>query len=395
MNAKAKGLLFLLAALPLMGSPCDNGVLFEEISPTDLAAPIAIAVDTAKRRAYVVNSNNNFEFTTTHFSILDLADPANPVLLDNPGNPIPFPNFSGQVHLDTATGVAYTPNRASDNADDFTDILLAINVDEASGDFGRVDEFAAGENPFGMACCDALGRLYVVNSGGEGDGTLDVYDPADLSTFVRISLAVISDDFGTYDGQESTEIVLLGDRAFVTSRFGNVYVINTNEVGDTAKNPIDAVVFNDDDGDYRGIATDGTFLYVVDAHDNFGDGLPALRVLDPSLIPVVDPDVPTIAELDIQNVQTALVSLPEDGQPNEVAVFSGKAFVSNQDDDTVSIVDLATNSLVTNVAVGEEPFGITPFAIDGTGFVYVTNLRSNSISIIDPVANTLINTFVP
>lgn len=388
-------LLSVLLSLPLMGSQCDSGVLFEEITPTDLAAPIAVAVDTAKRRAYVVNSNNNFEFTTTHFSILDLADPANPALLDHPANPIPFPNFSGQIHLDAAAGVAYMPNRASDNPDDITDVLLAINVDEGSADFGRVDQFTAGENPFGVACCDALGRLYVVNSGGEGDGTLDIYDPADLSTFVRLSLAVASDDFGTFNGEESTEAVLLGDRAFVTSRFGNIYVINTGEIGDTSKNPIDAVVFNDDDGDYRGIATDGTRLYVADADENTNDGLPALRVIDPALIPVVDTDVPTILELDIAAVQTALIPLPEEGQPNEVAVLNGRAYVSNQDDDTVSVVDLATNALVTNIAVGEEPFGITPFTLDGAGFVYVTNLRSNSISIIDPATNTVINTFAP
>jgi YVTN family beta-propeller protein len=388
-------ILFLLLLLPLMGSQCDDGVLFKEITPTDLAAPIAVSVDTAKRRAYVVNSNNNVEFTSTHFSILDLADPTNPVLLNNAQNPIPIPNFSGQVYLDAAAGLLYTPNRESDNPDDTTDVLLAINVDEASADFGRVDSFAAGENPFGVACCDALGRIYVVNSGGDGDGTLDVYDPADLSTFVRISLAVVSDEFGTFNGEESTEVVLLGDRAFVTSRFGNIYVINTSEVGDTSKNPIDAVVFNDDDGDYRGIATDGTLLYVADADENSGEGLPALRVLDPASIPVVDPDVPTITELDIASVQTAQISLPEDGQPNEVAVFNGRAYVSNQDDDTVSVIDLATNSLSANISVGEEPFGITPFTLDGTDYVYVTNLRSNSISVVDPATNTVINTFAP
>ncbi len=388
-------LLSLLLSLPLLGTQCDNGVLFKEIASNNLAAPIAVAVDTAKRRAYVVNSNNNFEFTTTLFSILDLADPANPVLLDNPENPIPFPNFSGQIYLDAAAGLAYTPNRESDNADDVTDVLLAITIDESSGDFGRVDEFTAGENPFGLACCDALGRIYVVNSGGDGDGTLDVYDPADLSTFTRISLAVISNGFGTFNGEASTEVVLLGDRAFVSSRFGNIYVINTNEVGDTSKNPIDAVVFNDKDGDYRGIATDGTLLYVVDADENKDDGLPAVRVIDPSLIPAVDPDVPTISELDIGDVQTALISLPENGLPNEIAIFGGTAYVSNQDDDTVSVIDLSTNTLSTNIPVGEEPFGITPFTIEGTGFIYVTNLRSNSISVIDPATNTVINTFSP
>lgn len=379
-----------LFTLPLMGSQCDSGVLFKEIG-NELAAPISVAVDTAKKRAYVVNSNNNFEFTSTTFAVLDLTDPAAPVYLNIANNPFPAPNFSSQIYLDTAAGVVYTPNRESDNQDDFVDNLLRIHIDETSGNFGAIDSFTAGENPFGIACCDALGRIYVVNSGGDGDGTLDVYDPADLSTFTRLSLAVITDGHGDFDGQESTEVVLSGNRAFVSSRFGNIYVINTTEIGDTSKNPIDSLIFNDKDGDYRGLAVDGTNLYVADADRD----IDALRVIDLTKIPEVTTDVATISEFDINDVQSAQIDLPEDGEPNEVAIFKGKAYISNLDDDTVSVVDLATNALVTNVAVEDEPFGITPFTIDGIDYVYVTNLRGNSISILDPDSNTILNTFKP
>ncbi|HEX5036956.1 MAG TPA: hypothetical protein VFX30_07330 [bacterium] len=377
-----------LSCLPLMGSSCDDGILFKEIG-LELAAPIAVAVDTAKRRAYVVNSNNNVEFTSTTFSVLDLTDPANPALLDHANNPFPQPQFSGQIYLDAAAGKAYVTNRESDNADDHVDALLSINIDEASADFGSIESFTAGENPFGIACCDAQGRLYVVNSGGEGDGALLAYNPADLSTFVQISLEVNSSDHGSFSGEESEEVVLLGNRAFVTSRFGNVYVINTDEVGDGSKNPIDAVIFNDDDGEYRGIATDGTFLYVADADRD----VEAVRVLDPSLVPVVDPDVALINELDIAEVQVGAFEVGD--EPNEVAAYNGRVYVSNRLDDTVSVIDTAANSVIATVPVGEEPYGITPFTMDGIDYVYVTNLRSNSISIIDPATNTVIRTFQP
>lgn len=379
-----------LLSLPFLGATCNKGKLFKEIT-TELAAPIAVAVDPAKHRAYVVNSNNNVEFTSNTFSVLDLTDAKAPTLLNVPNNPFPAPDFSGQIHLDPTTGLAYVTNRVSDNPDDVTDNLLAINIDDASADFGNIQTFTAGENPFGIACCDAQGRMYVVNAGGKGDGTLDVYNPADLSTFTRLSLAVTTDGHGNFNGEESSEVVLLGNRAFVTSRFGNVYVINTDEVGDTSKNPLDAMIFNDKDGDYRGIATDGTLLYVADA-DRDIDGL---RVIDPSLIPAVDPDVATVTTFDINDVETARIDLPDNGEPNEVAIFKGKAYVSNLDDDTVSVVDLSSNSLITNIAVGDEPYGITPFTIDGTDLIYVTNLRSNSISIIDPSTNTVVNTFQP
>lgn len=381
-------LAILVSCLPMMGNSCNDGVLFKEIG-LELAAPIAVAVDTTKKRAYVVNSNNNVEFTSTTFSVLDLTDPAAPVLLDHANNPFPQPQFSGQIYLDAATGRAIVTNRESDNTEDHVDSILSINIDEASADFGSIDSFTSGENPFGLACCDAQGRLYVVNSGGDGDGTLMAYNPADLSTFVELSLAVSSHDHGSFNGEESTEVALLGNRAFVTSRFGNLYVINTDEVGDSTKNPIDAVVFNDDDGEYRGLATDGTLIYVADAHKN----VEALRIIDPSLIPVVDPDNAFINEIDIGDVQTG--SVPVGEEPNEVAVFKGKAYVSNKRDDTVTVINLAGNTVEATVAVGEEPFGITPFTIDGVDYVYVTNLRSNSISIIDPNTDTVIGTFQP
>jgi YVTN family beta-propeller protein len=371
-----------------MGGKCNDGTLFKEIG-LELAAPIAVAVDTAKRRAYVVNSNNNVEFTSTTFSVLDLTDPASPVLLDRADNPFPQPQFSGQIYLDVATETAYVTNRQSDDKTDLVDALLAVNVDEASPNFGSIQSFTAGENPFGLACCDAQGRIYVVNSGGEGDGTLLAYDPADLSSFVEISLNVSSSDFGSFTGEESTEVALLGNRAYVTNRFGNIYVINTDEVGDASKNPIDAVIFNDDDGEYRGIATDGNLLYVADADRD----IDAVRVLDPALIPAVDPDIALINELDIADVE--LTEIPVGEEPNEVAAFKGRVYVSNKRDDTVSVIDTATNAVVATIATGEEPYGITPFTIDGVDYVYVTNLRGNSITVIDPASDTVLNTFQP
>jgi YVTN family beta-propeller protein len=367
-----------------------TGTLFEEIG-THLAAPIAIAVDTANLRAYVVNSNNNIEFTSTTLSILDLTDPAAPVLLNHPANPIPIPNFSGQIYLDPVTRLAYLPNRFSENEQDDEDALLRIHLDETSGTFGTVEAFPGGENPFGIACCDASGRIYTVSSGGDGDGTLNVYNPADLSVFVQISLNFVASDGSSFTGEESTEVALLGSQAFVSNRFGNIYVINNGEVGDTSKNPIDYVVL--EGGDLRGIATDGTLLYVVDGQEDEEEGLPALRVINPALMPPVDPDVSTLSEFDISAVQTASILLTADGDPNEVLVFKGKAYVTNLDANTVSVIDLATNTTTATISVGEDPFGLTAFTIGTTDYLYVANLVSDSISIIDLSTNSVVNTF--
>lgn len=384
------GLLALLA-LPLTGSRCDSGVLFKEIASTDLSDPIAIAVDTANLRAYVVNSNNSFEFTTTQLSILDLTNPGAPVLLNNASAPIPMPNFSGQAYLDAASGLLYTPNRQSDDTTDAVDSLLRMNVNEASSAFGTVDTFTDGDNPFGITCCDAQGRIYVVNSGSKnGGGTLDVYNPADLSTFIQISLSLTLSSGENFQGKNSTEAVLVGNQLFVTNRQGRLTVINADEVGDTSKNPIDYIILTDNkDRDLRGIATDGVTLFVVDGKKDET----LLRILDPSSIPPISPDASQTAEVDLASLETAEVSLGKD--PNEVVVYKGKAYVTNREDDTVSVVDIASATADTTVSVGDQPYGMAAFTIGATDYLYVANLGDDSLSIIDPATNTVINTFQP
>lgn len=62
---------------------------------------------------------------------------------------------------------------------------------------------------------------------------------------------------------------------------------------------------------------------------------------------------------------------------------TGSVFVSNARDDTVSIIDGATNQVVNTASVGDSPFGL---AIDtGTERVFVANRLSNDVSVlVDP-----------
>lgn len=375
--------LFLLV-LPCLNS-C-TGTLFQSVG-TRLAAPIAVAVDTVNLRAYVVNSNNNAEFTGTTLSILDITNPAAPTLLSASANPIGIPDFSGQIYLDPATRLAYVTNRLSDNNNDKVDALLRINLDEASASFGAIDTFADGENPFGITCCDSSGRIYVVANGG----SLNVFQPSDLSTSVQVSLEVTLASGEKFSGRNSSEAVLLGAQAFITNRGDALYVINTDEVGDATKNPVDTIVT--DAGNLRGIATDGTLLYAVDGGDGAEEG-PQLRVINPSSLTAASPDSSSISEVAMSAAQTTTVALGND--PNEVAVFNGRAYVSNTDDDTVTVIELAGHTVVTTITVGDEPFGLTAFTLGATDYLYVTNLKGNSISIVDLTnGNTVVGTFAP
>ncbi|MBI3540774.1 MAG: hypothetical protein HY073_01315 [Deltaproteobacteria bacterium] len=178
---------------------CNEATLFKSVGNT-LAAPVSLAVDVANLRAYVVNSNNNVEFTSATFSILDITNPAAPTLVSLSKNPISIPNFSGQIYYDAVARLAYVTNRLTTDVTAAPDKLLRINVNEAVAAFATVDSFTNGENPFGISCCDASGRIYSVGTAG----TLNVFNPADLSTSVQVSLAGQLSTGEVFSGVNST-----------------------------------------------------------------------------------------------------------------------------------------------------------------------------------------------
>ena len=61
------------------------------------------------------------------------------------------------------------------------------------------------------------------------------------------------------------------------------------------------------------------------------------------------------------------------------------AYVPNSFSNDVSVIDAATNTVVSTVAVDSRPFGVA-VGIDDTR-VYVTNFGSDTVSVIDTAAN--------
>ena len=74
-------------------------------------------------------------------------------------------------------------------------------------------------------------------------------------------------------------------------------------------------------------------------------------------------------------------------QPSGVAVNSmgTKVYVTNYEDDTVSVIDTSNNKVTDNVKVGKQPSGV---AVNSMGTkVYVTNYDDNTVSVIDTSIN--------
>jgi YVTN family beta-propeller protein len=62
-------------------------------------------------------------------------------------------------------------------------------------------------------------------------------------------------------------------------------------------------------------------------------------------------------------------------------------YAVNQGDNTVSVIDTATNSVIDTVGVGSLPRGV---AVSSDGTIYVMNTGSNTVSVIDPLTNTVV-----
>lgn len=93
------------------------------------------------------------------------------------------------------------------------------------------------------------------------------------------------------------------------------------------------------------------------------------------------------------NLIVGTVAVAVGNFPSGVAVNPAgtRVYVANSSDDSVSIIDTATNAVIGAIAVGDAPSGV---AINPAGSrIYVINNGSNNVSIIDTATNTVVGTF--
>lgn len=84
-----------------------------------------------------------------------------------------------------------------------------------------------------------------------------------------------------------------------------------------------------------------------------------------------------------------ITSIPVGAVPGFVAVnqTTNRIYVSNLNSNNVSVIDGATNTVIATVPVGNSPTGIDVNA--ATNSIYVANSGGNSVSVIDGLTNTV------
>lgn len=86
------------------------------------------------------------------------------------------------------------------------------------------------------------------------------------------------------------------------------------------------------------------------------------------------------------------ISLPAGSNPQDCAYdpSNGYLYTADMNSDAVSVIDVATNSIVTSIGVGSEPWGIAYAPTYGE--ITVSNSRSDSVSIINATTNVVKST---
>lgn len=397
MIKKFKFYFLSLVFLPFWA--CASNSIFTDIplsiDPLILSAPISMAIDAGNNRAYLVSSNNKVIYGDGSLTVLDITDPTQPSAL----RVISLPSFSGQVILDTDRSRLYIPNRLSSDDKDDSDQIARVNIDESSADFMELEFFASGADPFGGAY-DGIDAIFVA-----GTNQVFRYNADNMSTFSQVDLN-FSTSAGNSPDNTGTRELALGpstENIYVTNRTDNLVILRKDEF--TAPDPLtDILALGQSPVEYvitglsstRGIAVDSTNndIYVV-------SGSPSLlSILDDSALDDIDASVD---ELQASTLLKGSLTLGDD--PNEIVLdaTSRLAYVSNLESDDISVVDMdqlielkrisVSENLPAGVDAGEEPFGLALANIGGTVYLFVTNLQSNNVSVIDTSSLSVVASF--
>lgn len=368
---------------------CATNNIFPPIG-TNLGNPLTFAINSATARLYVNNSNDRDLYSQASIQVYNIAAPAAPVLL---GTQVVL-SFSGEMYLDTVNQFVYAPNRYGTGATSTINNLLQINVDEASANFLTVGETVSDLSPFGIACCDTTARLLMPTLAG----TLEaVAIGAGAPVLTSYNLTTTSDDTNVYTNPPVSQLAIIGTQAFVTMPANNILVVNLNNLGG-AVSPVDYVITNVVNP--RGIATDGTLIYVLAMQTVNSVAVPQLLIIDPTKLTghVAGTAATTMPVDTTAGLQQAALTMglgTSITDPEQVVVGTNYVFVANSGDNSVTVVNKAApQSVNTNIAVGTQPFGMaiySPAGVDTT--LYVANQLGNSLSIIDIATLAVTATF--
>ncbi|HEX3430217.1 MAG TPA: YncE family protein [Rhizomicrobium sp.] len=262
--------------------------------------------------------------------------------------------------------------------------------------------------PSGVAATPDGRKVYVVNEAGN---SVSVVETSSNTIAATIPVTAPYRDAVAPDGSK----LYVGLSGGTSDASNTVYVIDTSTNTITGTVPVGYSPYG------MAVSPDGTKLYVVinDFDGSNGTGPNYLAVVDTATstlggsIPIsttypvnvaVSPDGTKVYvgddarnhnDISVIDTGSNTVSLiPVGYGPEDLVVSpdSSKLYVVNGGDNTVSVVDTASNAVMATIPVGAAPYGldITP---DGSR-VFVESLQTNTVSVID-TSSDIVTATVP
>jgi len=368
--------------------------LTEEFDASKLNGPIGISIIPGTYLALVTNSNYRLDYSTGALSVIDLNQ--NKIVSDLT---FKLPNFSGEIALDVSRGKIVIPNRLNNS-------LLVLNYampgenglpmvfsePELSNSIaGYKNQIKMQDNPFGVVIAEPSGhtpKIYVTNI---KSGDVNVLNAEDLSIIDAdllnnksngIPLKTMASLGGSdkNDGIGANRLALSSDErlVYVTSSLSNyIFIIDTFD--DKIEGFIDASRYSSTAG-MRGIVLDSSGKQLYVAHR----GLGGVLVFDVSKV--------KDNGIDGELIDAPLIKfIPTGAGPEGITlkenVLEKKLYVCNEDESSLSVINLENLTLIKNLYTERAPTEMAIHPVTGIG--YVTNFLSGSLSIIDTASDTV------
>lgn len=378
------GLVFLVFAYCGCATSSD---VFPTLT-TELASPTFMWVDEPTNRMYLVNSNSkvSYEWDQGNFQILDITNPLAPTLVKS----VSTLSYSGTIYLDLATKKAYMPNRFTATSQVLEDVLYTVSVDESNpSTLLNYTTTPLAKDSFDIECCYPANIAWITTSQNE----LQYVDLTGNLTPSSQNLLTPLDDGSAIIYVETYHLSRNVNQLFVSRQGGGIMILNLDEVGVSGVDPINYVIV--DANQPADLIYDAGKLYYVGQGDEDGTYMNALIVLDvTTLTPYTGGTVAQKIEKDTDGIVVAKVQVGNN--PRSLILTSQYIFVSNLNDDTVSVVDRTTYTKVADINVGDEPYALALYQDPVTGadkYIYVGNTAGNTISIIDIATLAVVATY--
>jgi YVTN family beta-propeller protein len=401
--------------------------------------PKAVAVNSVTNRIYVANGGSGnvtvIDATTNNTATIVSASGSKAVAVNPVTNKIYVANSSGTVTVidgstSTTVSVAAATGAGAVAVNPVTNRIYVANNNGTTGTLTTIDgatnassTLAAGSGADAVAVNPVTDKIYVANSGG----TVNIFDG---STNVTGSVATgfqsraigvnpVTDkiyiaNFGSntvteIDGlTNATSTIAVGSQPLaigvnpVTNKIyvanfavsGTVTVID-GDTHNTSTVPVevlpDAIAVNTVTNKIYVANLDGGGVTVIDGATNatisvdVGTPLEGLAVNPVTNTVYVATGANTVAVID--GATNATGSIPAGTTPFGVAVnpVTNRIYVSNFSSNDVTVIDGASNTVMTTIAVGSQPRGVEINLI--TNKIYTANVGDGSVTVIDGATN--------